>query len=304
MATVLGVRGTQFTLNHQPTFLLGVNYCGGLSAPEEFVRRDLTDFQQFGVNCVRIWANWRVSHLDVAALDRQGNPREPFLSKLQWFVRECDRRGFIVGVTIGRGNASGEPQLANHEAHLRAVAAVLQALGVFENWYLDMATERNLRDARFVHMDEVKALRDAAKAQDARRLVTASHSGDLPREEMTKYLFNGGVDFLAFHRPCTPRTAGKTAEWTAQYREWLRALDHEMPVLYQESLHRGTAPRYELTAQDLLQDFQSAYTAGAAGWFFTPHEKIYRFFDLRQQRLWDQLDGEEKAFFQQVWGAM
>ena len=43
--TVLGVRDTRFTLNGEPTFLLGISYYGGLGAPEEFVRRDLDDLQ-------------------------------------------------------------------------------------------------------------------------------------------------------------------------------------------------------------------------------------------------------------------
>ena len=32
--TVLGIADTQFTINGQPTFLLGISYYGGLGAPE------------------------------------------------------------------------------------------------------------------------------------------------------------------------------------------------------------------------------------------------------------------------------
>jgi len=38
-ATTLGVRETQFTLNGEPTFLLGLSYYGALGASEDFVRR-------------------------------------------------------------------------------------------------------------------------------------------------------------------------------------------------------------------------------------------------------------------------
>ena len=39
--TVLGIAKDRFTLNGEPTFLVGVSYYGGLGASEESVRRDL-----------------------------------------------------------------------------------------------------------------------------------------------------------------------------------------------------------------------------------------------------------------------
>src|SRR5690349_23682755 len=92
-ATVLGVRGTRFTLGGEATFLLGMSYYGALGAPEEFVRRDLDDLARHGFNWVRVWATWRGFGEDVSAVDAEGRPREPFLGRLEWLVAECDRRG-------------------------------------------------------------------------------------------------------------------------------------------------------------------------------------------------------------------
>ena len=109
-ATVLGMRGTRFTLNGEPTFLLGMSYYGALGAPEEFVRRDLADLARHGFNRVRVWATWGAFDRDVSAVDAERRPREPYLDRLKRLVAECDRRGLVVDVTLTRGDrAQGEP---------------------------------------------------------------------------------------------------------------------------------------------------------------------------------------------------
>ena len=106
--TVLGIQDTRFTLNGQPTFLLGISYYGALGAPEEFIQRDLDDLQTHGFNWLRVWAMWGAFDHDVSAVDAQGGPREPFLDKLQWLVAECDRRGLVVDVTLTRNQPSSQ----------------------------------------------------------------------------------------------------------------------------------------------------------------------------------------------------
>src|SRR5262249_56949912 len=65
--TRLGTRGTQFTINDRPTFLLGISYYGGLGATEEAARRDLADARRHGFNWVRGWATWAAFGNDVSA---------------------------------------------------------------------------------------------------------------------------------------------------------------------------------------------------------------------------------------------
>lgn len=104
--TVLGSRNSQFTINGELAFLLGISYYGGLGASEDFVRQDLDDLQRHGFNWLRVWATWGVFENDVSAVNASGEPREPYLEKLQWLVAECDRRGIIVDVTLTRGKRS------------------------------------------------------------------------------------------------------------------------------------------------------------------------------------------------------
>ena len=112
-ATDLGVRDTRFTINGEPMFLLGSSYYGALGAPEGFIRQDLNDLQRHGFNWIRVWATWAAFTNDVAAVDGEGRPREPYLGRLASLVAECDRRGMVVDVTLSRGNGvTGPPRLA------------------------------------------------------------------------------------------------------------------------------------------------------------------------------------------------
>jgi hypothetical protein len=131
---VLGINGTQFTLNGKPTFLLGISYYGALGAPEKFIQDDLDDLERHGFNWLRVWATWGAFDRDVSAVGANGRRREPFFGKLQWLVAECDRRGLVVDLTLTRG----AERLPNLEAHQRAVEAVVQALKPHRNWYLDL----------------------------------------------------------------------------------------------------------------------------------------------------------------------
>ncbi|WP_456337533.1 hypothetical protein [Fervidibacter sacchari] len=69
LATELGVKGSQFTINGKPAFLLGISYYGALGAPKEFILRDLDDIQRYGFNWLRVWATWSAFGKDVSAVD-------------------------------------------------------------------------------------------------------------------------------------------------------------------------------------------------------------------------------------------
>jgi len=297
--TELGIEGSRFTLDGKPAFLLGCSYYGGLGAPPRFVRQDLDDLRRLGFRWVRVWATWQAFGDDVSAVGRDGAPREPFLGRLRRLVTECDRRGMVVDVTLSRGELL--PDLA---AHRRAVVTLVRALQPYRNWYLDLANERNVRDARYVSFPELRLLRDEAKRLDGRRLVTASAGGDIGREQLASYLVQAGLDFLAPHRPRGADSPAQTAATTRDYLAALEALDRTVPVHYQEPFRRGYQPRHwEPAAADFQADLAQARAGGAAGWCLHngqqadgPDQRPRRCFDLRRQRLLDQLDAEERRF--------
>jgi len=308
MSTTLGISGSQFTINGSPTFLIGISYYGALGAPQEYILSDLNRIKYYRFSWIRVWVTWAAFNNDVSAVDLEGNPREPFLSKLEWLIEECDRRGIIVDITLSRGNSiTGPKRLQSLEYHLNAIRTVLGKLKDYKNWYLDLANERNIKDSRFVSIDELKTLKDEAKKLDPSRLITASHSGDLDYNELIEYLIDVGLDFLAIHRPRDSESPAKTSEWTKRYLEWMSKIGRIVPIHYQEPFRRGFNKDWEPTAEDFLMDLRQAIESGASGWCFhngdqrnAPENKPRRSFDLRSKTLFEQLDYEERLFLDQL----
>jgi len=299
--TVLGLRDTRFTLSGEPTFLLGMSYYGALGAPEDFVRRDLDDLKHHGFNWLRVWATWGKFDRDVSAVDAAGGPNEPFFGRLKWLVAECDRRGLIVDVTLTRGDGTTRGPLPNLKAHRRAVERLVGALKDHRNWYLDLANERDVRDARHVPTAELKSLREQVRRLDPQRLVTASFGGhDLDEADLREALLTIGLDFVAPHRPRGTGSAGETQARTRECLATMRAIGRSVPVHYQEPFRRGYG-RWQPTASDFLTDLRGAAAGRAAGWCLhngssrgAPEERPRRSFDLHARRLFDQLDDEER----------
>lgn len=303
-AVRLGVEEATFTLNGRPAFLVGMSYYGGLAAPREAVERDLDDLAARGFNWVRLWVTWAAHGNNVSAVDAAGGPREPFLAHLEWLVQEADRRGLVVDVTFSRGNGAvaDEPLLATHAAHLRAVETIARVLKPYRNVYIDVANERNIKDRRHVSLAEVRELRDRIKAVDPDRLVTASHAGDLSRQDVAAYVGECRLDFLSPHRPRRADSPWQTAEKTRECLAWAREAGRVVPVHYQEPFRRDFS-KWQPQALDFLIDARQAREGGAAGWCLHngspkgdgPGPR--RSFDLRADRgrLFDQLDGQEHA---------
>ncbi|MCC7335847.1 MAG: hypothetical protein R3C53_28415 [Pirellulaceae bacterium] len=301
MATELGIKDTQFTVNSAPTFLYGISYYGALGAPEEFILRDLDDMQRQGFNWIRVWATWDYFFGDdVSAVDPEGNAREPYLGKLKWLLAECDRRGMVVDVTLSRGDGkTGVGRMQTLAAHQRAVDTLLTALKPLRNWYLDLANERSLRDARFVSFEELKQLRETARGLDPQRLVTASDVKEISRDDLRGYLLTAEVDFICPHRPRHHKSPAETEPKSREYLAWMKDFGRVVPVHYQEPFRIGFTV-WQPKAEDFVTDLRGALNGGAAGWCFhngnqvgPPDGKPRRSFDMREQRLFDQLDDEE-----------
>ena len=189
-ATVLGIDGVHFTVNGQPTFLLGLSYYGALGASKEFIRRDLDDAQHDGFNWLRVWATWGAFDHDVSAVGTDGRAREPYLDKLKWLMAECDRRGVIVDITLTRGKASAGGCIPDMAAHRRALETLISALKPRRNWYLDLANEHDVGDARFASASELKELRELIRQLDPPRLVTASWVATISANTMCAKLYS------------------------------------------------------------------------------------------------------------------
>ena len=313
-AAEIGIDGSRFTLNGEPAFLLGCSYYGGLGATEQTVRGDLDELKRHGFNWVRVWATWSAFDHDVSAVaGDDGRSRSPYLGRLKHLVEDCDERGIIVDVTLSRGNgATGPARLQDLHAHRKAVETILKSIGDRKNWYLDLGNERNIKDPRFVPFEDLADLRALVKRDDPTRLVTASHAGDLSKDDVEAYLKKVPVDFISCHRPRDKGSPAQTAGKTKQVRQWIGEVvgaGKEVPLHYDEPFRRGYAD-WEPTADDFRADLEGARSAGAAGWCFHngaqkngPDGRPRRSFDLTDRSLFVQLDAEEQKFLEQFLGA-
>jgi hypothetical protein len=313
-ATELGKDLTHFTIDGRRTFLLGISYYAALGARDEFIAKDLDDIQRDGFNWIRVWATWAAFTNNVSAVDSYGGPREPFLTRLEKLVQECDRRGIIVDITFSRENGTTVgPRLQRLEQHERAVRTIVERLRPLRNWYLDLGNERNIRDARHVPFEDLKRLREVVRERDPKRLVTASHSSDDESfaNDIQTYLREVKVDFLSQHRPRGQGTAEQTASATKLYSDRMTALGVIAPIHYDEPFRRGYTKGWEPAAADFLRDLRGAIESGAAGWCFHNGAQVgpqdgrpRRSFDLSEERLYDQLDPVELEVTRQVKGQL
>jgi hypothetical protein len=305
--TVLAIEQDRFTINGEPTFLMGISYYAGLGASDETLNRDLDAIQQGGFNWLRVWATWDSIGENVSAFDSSGNQRQPYFERLKSLVAECDRRGMIVDVTLARSSDDDSVHLRDLEAHRRAVRFVIDALKSHDNWYLDLANERDVGDDRFVSVDELKELRQLARTLDPSLAVTASFGGhDLTKSDVRDPLESAGCDFLAVHRPRHAGSPGETEGETRKLLDIEKEMNRVAPILHQEPFRRGYTD-WQPTAEDFLTDLRGAIAGGAAGWCFhngstrgVDDEKPRRSFDLREKPLIDQLDGEEQKVLQRA----
>jgi hypothetical protein len=170
----------------------------------------------------------------------------------------------------------------------------------YRNWYLDLSNERNIRDPRYTSFEDLQQLREAVRRIDPQRLVTASHAGDIHRDELREYLLTVKVDFISPHRPRHAESPKQTEAKSRQYLAEMKELGRVVPLHYQEPFRRDFG-RWQPTAEDFITDLRGAKAGGAAGWCFhngdqraQPDGQPRRSFDLREKRMFEQLDEEER----------
>ena len=302
----LGIEADKFTLDGKPTFLLGISYYGALGAPQDSVLKDLDDMQRSGFNWIRVWATWSAFGNDVSAVNAEGGVRPPYFDRLRGLIAECNRRGMIVDVTLSRGEGViGVGQLDTIDAHRRAVICLASELKTLRNWYLDLANENNIRgrgkEPKTLSFEALGILYRAVKDVDPERLVTVSYVGDASEADLRRYLLDVGVDLLSPHRIRRQGCAEQTAEATRRCFSLMRKIGRIVPVNYQEPFRRDFSPKqFQPTAEDFAADLRGAIEGGAAAWCFhngdnrtASDNRPRRSFDMRESRLFAQLDDEE-----------
>jgi hypothetical protein len=136
------------------------------------------------------------------------------------------------------------------------MVSLLPRFAEFAAALTQLANEHDVQDSRYVNHTDLRALRDAVKAIDPDRLVTAS-SRELSAEEK--------LDFYSQHLERGPDCAAKTERLAKQI---IAAMPTRAPLHFQEPFRRDYSPAWNPQAADFYQDLAGAKGGGAAGWCF------------------------------------
>ena len=296
LAITLGITkdGRHFTVDGKPTYLNGISYYSALSlADPNQVRADLDDMAADGFNWIRMWAHWNAEGENISALDADGKVREPYMSRLKSLVKMCNERKMIVDVTMARNNK--QP----FAGYLESARVLARELKPYQNIYIDVGNERDVRDDRYVSFEEIGELARAIKEIDPKRICTASGRPG-SQKNLDQYI-KAGCDFIAPHLDRDKGSSAKTVGTVKEIIGWMDALNHRMPIHLQEPFRRDYAG-YQPTVEDFFRDDSGGKIAGAAGWCLhngsnrnSKDHKPFRSFCMGANggRLYEQLDAVE-----------
>ncbi len=309
-ATTLGVDGARFTINGKPQFMLGISYFSALGIDAKATHGDIDQMHKLGFNWMRVWALWPAFGKNITAFKPDGSPMQPYMNRLKELLQYCDKRGMVVDITMAHGATfDGQPCLPTFEDYLSSIRTLATDLKKYRNWYLDMANEHDIRDARYVSYEDLRKLRDAVKQIDPKRIVTAS-GGGMDEASLHIALVTAGLDFIAPHLPRQAGSAEQTESITRNCLSVMSKMGHVVPILYQEPFRRDYG-NWQPGLNDFLTDAIGAKSVGAAGWCFhngsNKHAKDgrpRRSFDLRDGPLFSQLDSVEKNLVNQLAGKL
>jgi len=313
----LGTRGSAFTLNGQPRFLVLVSYFDAMDAAA--LDDDLRYIAE-GADGIRVFANWwdadrrrPCTVFSDRTLMRVGDDgavslRPERLSRLKDVLRAARRHRLVVDLTFsyetvqglsklrpgpdGRvcGTSSDLVNAVRLDEYARGLADAARALtgGEFDHVFFDLQNERSGGWTR-LSQDGVRVLARAVRAADTSRLVSASDVDPDPVRHVA-FVRDAGLDILNFHDvPRDERWPAHTGELVAAFASALGREKLAIPV------YAGEPPPEALGhgASAFARSLEGARAAGAAAWTF--HTRAA--FRLDERDFAGQLDADQRAFF-------
>ena len=228
------VSGTRFLLNGAPFPYTGISFFNAIYNAEfnrsaDDRRRWLEKFRRYGINVVRIWAQWdtRRGFVDACAecslYYPDGRLRSENVERVKQIAAAADQLGMVIELTLfARESASRlEPEPAR-----RAITALVRELLPHRNLVVQIWNENSDRA-----LEHLKSVKEA----DGERLVTNSPGvagvlGDRAQNE--------ALDFLSPH---TTRH-GTGPHWEVAPREIALLLKlYHKPVVDDEPARTGTS---------------------------------------------------------------
>jgi hypothetical protein len=269
----IAVAGTAFLVNGKPFPYTGVSFFNAIYNPafnksSADRRAWLRKFRGYGINVLRIWAQWDSSRGFVdAAKDHtlyfpDGTLRKGHVQTLHAILADCDTEGIAVELTLFSHESWGENIRLAPAPMDQAVAALARELMPDRNVTFQIWNEMSERT-----LDVVKVI----KGIDPKRLVTNSpgFSGVLgdPKE-------NAALDYLTPHT--SRQNAGKP--WEVAPREIALLIERfRKPVVDDEPARNGTpkfgGPKGKTSPLDHILQIREVWKVGG---YVTYHHDMFQ----------------------------
>lgn len=258
----LTIKGTGFLLNGKPFPFTGVSFFNAIYNPSFNKSTNerklwLAKFQRYGINVLRIWAQWdnRRGFVDscptCTLYQPDGSLRPQHLQTLKEIITDADEMGMVVELVLfSQESYHHDIRLGKTEAD-RAVAAIALEFLPYRNVIIQIWNE--LSDRVLEHIKTVKDI-------DPKRLVTnspggAGHLGDSKQNDL--------LDFLTPHT--SRQDVGKHWEVAPQEITYLMK-KYQKPVVDDEPARNGTSnfggPKQPTTPYDQIAQILGVWQIG------------------------------------------
>ena len=230
--------GTEFRLNGQPFSFTGISFFNAIYNPtfnknSEERQKWLAKFQRYGMNVLRVWAQWDNARGFVDASPSatlyaaDGSLNAAHVQTLKAIVADADRAGVVIELCLFSQESHRENIRLDSAASDRAVRQVAKELLPYRNLVFQIWNEHT-DDQTLHHLKIIKTL-------DPKRLVTNSpgYAGDLGDSKQ-----NAALDFLSPHT--SRQFVGRHWEIAPQEIEYLIAR-FKKPVVDDEPARNGTS---------------------------------------------------------------
>jgi hypothetical protein len=300
------VSNGKFVVRGVPTFLLGISYYDGMTAPKEVLKRDFAYLDARGFNAVRVWATWyrSISPQATPLIRRNGTLNPAGWSRLQGLLELARTRGFVVDLTFSRDVL----QPISFAAYRNGIRNAAIALRPYAFVMIDVQNETNTCGqpedpgcTGHITLEQAASIRAAIRQVSGRQLVTASRNAYslVPGlDDYRAFRDVARVDFIATHRPPRAQDGAWAQVTDDEVRLIRRAIGPGIPILFDEPNRCGRNVRCDdpSVANLFLAAVRNAGKAGAAGWFFHTDAG----FRLNRRTLAEQLNAVERSVVDRI----
>lgn len=306
----LGIDEEMFTVNGTRKFLVFVSYFDAMDVTATNLHSDFAYLRSKGVAGIRIFPNWWDVAGSLYASDTliafNGTLRSASLTKFRSVLDIAKQEGLLVDVSFSAETVTDCPSgsctctsgtcsfvsLENFRKGIVSVATNLAAAGsAYKHVLFDLQNEydKNRVGGKLLTDSEIRSIRNAVKAADPNRIVTASISSTIPAGTAATKETAANLDVIAWHEDRNPYFWNRVDDAIFA----IQGVNPDPPIYLQEPerLRPDENDRW-LDREGFGADVRGAYVNGAAAWCFH-HGGSHR---MDGSNLQAKLLAEEKAF--------